>query len=294
MERVFSSFFHNKGKIGSLIEVSRPWNGIVFGLIALLGFLYFSPQMEIITVLSLFFSFIILYMAGTTLNDIFDFHIDKINMPYRPLQSGRLGKKEASIFSGSLYVIAILLSASLGFEVLIIMILLIVLTIFYSFPPIVLSRRSLVANVTLSICTILMPALGGGVLAIKSFFLPFGFWIFFISMTIMFIFITILKDFKDVEGDKKLHKKTFVISVGHKTSFSISIFGTLLFFLLVTYLFYLHILNELFYAISLIIFFSFIYLFLKYKKINDGEKLFSYSRILMLFFIILLLLFLIL
>lgn len=291
MERWFSSFLADKGKIGALFEISRPWNGIVFGLISLLGFLFFQ-QIQIVTGCLLFISFLLIYMAGTTLNDVFDFHIDKINMPYRPLQSGRIGKKGASFFSLSLYFLAIILSIFLGIMVLIVILILAVITLFYSMPPILLSRRGILGNITLSICTVLLPALGGGVLAIRSFFLPLEFWISFISITIMFTFITITKDFKDIKGDRRMNKKTFVLSVGHKKALMTSVSGTLLFYLLISYLFFLQINNIIFYALSFVILVLFISVFLKFSNLKKSEKLFSCSRGLMLLFILLLFAFL--
>ncbi len=44
--------------------------------------------------------------AGNITNDIFDYKIDKINRPKRPLPSGRVSKKAAKLYAGALFVAA--------------------------------------------------------------------------------------------------------------------------------------------------------------------------------------------
>ena len=66
----------------------------VFGLIV--GFLLVKLPLNfwILPILAVF----LISASGNIINDFFDFEIDKINKPERPLPSGRVSKKRASLF----------------------------------------------------------------------------------------------------------------------------------------------------------------------------------------------------
>lgn len=51
--------------------------------------------------------------GGNVVNDIFDYNIDKVNRPQRPLPSGRISVRNAKIYAVVLWIVAIVLALSL-------------------------------------------------------------------------------------------------------------------------------------------------------------------------------------
>lgn len=61
----------------------------------------------------IFIAILVVFMisgAGNATNDYYDYKIDKINKPKRPIPSGRIKRKNVAIYAGSLYIIANLLA----------------------------------------------------------------------------------------------------------------------------------------------------------------------------------------
>lgn len=287
MERFFSKHLGNKGKIANMLLLFRFWNGMIIGIIAILGYLLLNTTPSIFDICLLFLSFVIVYGAGTTLNDLRDYHVDKINMPYRPLQQNKISLNEAKTLMVLLYVVAFAISASSLF-LLSGVILFFIFSILYSQEPIALVRRGFLGNVTLGIVTILIPAITGSFLASKKFELNYDFIIPIISLTILFSIITILKDFKDIQGDKKNKKNTTVVLIGERKATKLTLFFTTAFFLISIYLFNKVLENVFFVLISLILlpFFIKVELLGFSGQTEKYEKMFGDVRILVLLFII--------
>lgn len=67
-------------------------------------------EAQISHLLLLIASSIFLYAAGVILNDVFDFRLDQVERPERPIPSGKISLKSASIYGASLLLIGILLA----------------------------------------------------------------------------------------------------------------------------------------------------------------------------------------
>ena len=94
------------------MELLRPVNGVmaVIGVIvgaALGGVNFLESPIQLATAAAVAF---LISGAGMTLNDYFDFEIDFINRPNRPLTSGRIIANSAITWAAILYGIAICLS----------------------------------------------------------------------------------------------------------------------------------------------------------------------------------------
>jgi 4-hydroxybenzoate polyprenyltransferase len=68
------------------------------------------PQETIIGFILLILASVCLYAGGVVLNDVFDFKTDQVERPERPIPSGVVSLKLASLLGGSLLVLGILLS----------------------------------------------------------------------------------------------------------------------------------------------------------------------------------------
>ena len=69
---------------------------------------FFSDSCKIVDVLSLVFASIFLYAGGVVLNDVFDYELDKKERPERPIPSGLIKLKNASLFGFTLLGIGII------------------------------------------------------------------------------------------------------------------------------------------------------------------------------------------
>lgn len=289
MEYTFSRVL-SRNKWLSLLQLGRPWNALLTGLLALLGILIVPQSIPSSTMaLGAFFAFFFAYMAGATLNDIFDISVDSINMPYRPLQQKIVTKKEAWLFSLIVHSVALGLSLMLDFKLFVLMIVFFVLSFFYSIPPIIFSRRSIWGQVELVVCTISLPIYSGIVLASNSFLPPVNVIPPLSTLSLFFIFLLILKDFKDILGDVIKAKGTYVSRKGETKALMVMIIGSVVFFSLTTLFFY-QIFNNLFFVLVSNIILIFL-LKTELQVISSPETGFTEARIIMLFYVLSLLAF---
>lgn len=149
--------------------------------------------------------------GGNVINDYFDYEIDKINKPKRPLPSGSLDLKRALIYSAVLYTIGIIFAIYLNVYCLILALFNVIVSIAYSWK---LKRQLVIGNVIPSWLAAssflfgglliggLMPAVL--ILSIMAFFANMG--------------REIVKDIEDVMGDSKQGSKTFANVFGNKNA----------------------------------------------------------------------------
>jgi 4-hydroxybenzoate polyprenyltransferase len=157
------------------------------------------------------------YIGGSGLNDFADYEIDMINLkddPNRPLVSEVINRKELFWISIVCIVIAILLTLLLSRQHQITLILLAVLSIGYSLPPVQISRRGALAPLLLPLGYIILPFFFGYYSVANSIEPPFVYVTF--AFYLHFIGRIILKDYRDVKGDKKHNKMTFLLRYGSK------------------------------------------------------------------------------
>lgn len=149
--------------------------------------------------------------AGMVINDYFDFEIDKINRPERPIPSGKISLQSAKIYYVSLNLIALLIVSFTNAIAFLIALISIVLIFFYSYS---FKNRGIIGNFVVAFMTGFAFIFGG---VIGENILPLVFPFFF-ALLINFA-REILKDIEDVEGDKTKNLKTFPIVYGVRKSF---------------------------------------------------------------------------
>ena len=168
----------------------------------------------------------VLNAASNALNQIYDLEIDRINKPKRPLPSGRLGMRDAWIFTWATYAIALVLawlvapagpSTALGtgrHECFWIVLIATIITFLYSVPPARTKRLGIWANVTIAIPRgVLLKVAGWS--AVKTVMAPEPWYI----GTIFGLFLVgaaTTKDFADMEGDARGGCRTLPIIYGVK------------------------------------------------------------------------------
>lgn len=162
------------------------------------------------------------FIFATIQNDIEDLEIDKINSPDKAIASGRLNVKEISDLS--IAILAILLGLSLYHfpNHLFFVIPMLGMIWFYNKRPLVLSRRPISSIMTLALIYSVFPLIYGyylnnGLKNDNYFLFLIAFWF------LVRISVAILKDYKDVKGDKIYNKKTFYLVFGNKYTIWVSV-----------------------------------------------------------------------
>jgi geranylgeranylglycerol-phosphate geranylgeranyltransferase len=198
-------------KIGGLVKLLRPINCLVMSFAIVVGALLAA---------GLNFSWINMLWGGITsftltaaamaINDYYDYGIDVINEPTRPLPSGAVSKKEALIVTGVLTVIGLAAAYIVSLYCLLFALTFWVVMAAYSTFG---KRSGLAGNFLVSAC-IAAPFLYGSLLALNTIQLN---TLLFAAMA--FLSNTgreVAKGIVDVQGDKSYGIKTMAVRFGTK------------------------------------------------------------------------------
>ncbi|MHA1680703.1 MAG: geranylgeranylglycerol-phosphate geranylgeranyltransferase [Promethearchaeota archaeon] len=230
----------NEGSSGSrnvkaYCEILRPVNCVFGGLTIVIGMLNFQDvpaaslvfsDIRMISLLLLgFLVYFITAGASNTINDYFDYEIDLINRPSRPLSRGAISRKTALNY----YIILCLISFSLSLFVGL-----------YTPNPAWIPFF----NVIFQLVGFLYAWKGkpsgfpGNIMVgiAFSFGIPFGamfitpitlipqkIWFFFTTSTLLLVSRELVKGMEDMEGDRKFNIKTVANIKGEKTTAILSI-----------------------------------------------------------------------
>ena len=204
------------------IEILRPGNAVM-GAIAIILIAIIDKTISIpiiLAMLAVFFE----TAAGNVINDYFDYKIDLINKPERPLPSGRISLKTGRNYGylqfllGTIcgFLISYLTNNWIPFAIVLISDVILYL---YAYK---LKSTPLIGNLTVGFMTGLGFVFGGFTIntpEIISISIFLGFFAF-----VMTTAREIIKDIEDVEGDKAEGAKTLPILIGTKTPAILAIF----------------------------------------------------------------------
>ncbi len=194
-------------KIQAFIEITRPVNLLItFAVVYISAIICSDNFLFTINIVLAGLSAAFVAASGNIINDYFDFEIDKINRPNRPIPSGVITRKEAVLYYLILSFVAILISYLVSFQAVSVVVLTLILLYFYSY---LLKSIPLVGNVLVAFCTAFAFIYGGIVVGnINAAFIPavFAFLINLIR--------EIIKDIEDLDGDKENNVITFPSKYG--------------------------------------------------------------------------------
>ncbi|KUH32535.1 prenyltransferase [Thermococcus celericrescens] len=92
----------------AFIEITRPHNCALAGVVGVLGSIVAVGHLPDALTTALVFLVVTLGCAGgNTINDYFDYEIDKINRPDRPLPRGAMGRRTAIYYSLLLFAVGL-------------------------------------------------------------------------------------------------------------------------------------------------------------------------------------------
>jgi 4-hydroxybenzoate polyprenyltransferase len=160
----------------------------------------------------------ILNAASNSINQFYDYDIDCINKPGRPLPSGRLPKLTAMRFGIGAYILTLILAALINIQVLVVVIITALITFLYSAPPVRFKNNPILANIAMAIPRgLLLPVVGWLVVHPNQMFDPTPWTIGFI----IFLYVTgaaSTKDFADMKGDAACGARTLPVVLGVRKS----------------------------------------------------------------------------
>ncbi|MGZ7159421.1 MAG: UbiA family prenyltransferase [Methanobacterium sp.] len=194
--------------MNAYLEILRPGNAVmaviaIFLMMIITGNFTLSPFLACIVVF-------VVTGAGNSINDYFDYKIDAINKPRRPIPSGRISRNVAGIYSLSLFVIGIIVAFYTSFLLGMIAFLSSLLMIYYAYS---LKRKLIIGNLSISFLTGLCFVFGGIAVGAIVTSIYLGFYAFLITMA-----REVVKDMEDVEGDREEEATTLPIIYGIKMS----------------------------------------------------------------------------
>lgn len=167
------------------------------------------------------------YVHAATSNDYADRRIDAINLkgaPDRPLVTKSLSLKKLWTIHVIAGILALLFSAFYGMQTVILTAIVLMLDYAYSFKPFRITDRGALAQFMLPIAYVIYPfSLGYSSIPAEATY-P---WLLVAGLYSGFIARLFLKDFRDIKGDTKFGKRTFLIRRGrNKTCVASGLFGS--------------------------------------------------------------------
>ncbi len=155
------------------------------------------------------------WASSVVMNDIYDFGIDSISNPERPLPQKIFNVKEYAELGVILFLLSLLGAITIGFPFAVLILVYTILAYFYSNPPFRLKKFPLVATLISSLALIMILFLGyilmSGDQTIHS--LP---WRITLLLLITYTISLPIKDFKDIKGDKRYGIWTIPVIFGEK------------------------------------------------------------------------------
>ena len=204
--------------MNAYLEIIRPGNAVM-AAIAVILMMFVGHYYELPIIICALIVFVCTG-AGNTINDVFDYKIDEINKPNRPIPSGRISLKNARNFSYILFGIGIVLSLICSYLVnsiwpSVIVIPAVVIMYLYARN---LKAMPLVGNITVATLTGFCFVIAGTVIACATNSLKILFISIYLGLFAVFMTLAreIVKDMEDIEGDKLEGARTFPILYGKK------------------------------------------------------------------------------
>jgi 4-hydroxybenzoate polyprenyltransferase len=164
------------------------------------------------------------YVCATSVNDIADREIDRINHPRdegRPLVTGTAEVRDLRLVFIAAGLLTLGIPLTVGPLPFGIMALSVVIGVLYSLPPVELSHRTFLAPLTLAVAYVGVPYWAGVVAVGENLGLSDV-----LPMAALYLFFAgriVLKDFRDREGDAAYGKPTFLLRHGKRATCLLSL-----------------------------------------------------------------------
>jgi 4-hydroxybenzoate polyprenyltransferase len=164
------------------------------------------------------------YVAATSVNDLADEDVDRINHPgdaARPLVTGAASRRDLRLLHLLACVVALGAAAALGWTALGVVAASLAIGVAYSLPPLRLSYRTWLAPLALAAAYVLVPYCLGAIAVARPLVaadcrLAAGLYALFLARIV-------LKDYRDREGDAAYAKPTLLLRFGTGATCTVSV-----------------------------------------------------------------------
>ncbi|MCC7553343.1 MAG: UbiA family prenyltransferase [Methanobacteriaceae archaeon] len=202
------------------INIIRPGN-VMMALVAVILMAIIANYYKIPLILGLIAVFFVM-SGGNVINDYFDYNIDLINRPDRPIPSGKITLKNARNYAYILFIIAIFIGILITYfikDLIPFLIILFSIAILYLYAY-KFKGTVLVGNFIVGLLTALCFVFSGYIIGIQLNSNEIMFISLFLGLfaLIMTMAREITKDMEDIVGDEKENIKTLPILIGLKKS----------------------------------------------------------------------------
>ena len=198
-------------ELKAFIEITRPHNCILAGIVGVLGSVVALGGIpEFRTAILIFLVVTLGCAGGNTVNDYFDYEIDKINRPERPLPRGAMERKTALRYAIALLILGLILSYMINMWAFILAVVAYGTMLLYAWK---LKPMPFVGNLTVAALTGATPlygAAGVGKLGLAGYLAICAF--------LVNVSREIMKDIEDIEGDTAKGARTLPIVWGIRRS----------------------------------------------------------------------------
>ncbi|MEM0056998.1 MAG: UbiA family prenyltransferase [Candidatus Geothermarchaeota archaeon] len=205
------------------VEIIRPINGFIIGLGVIAGmYIDVIKHPLLVDLIVGFLGGFFTCSSVMVINDIFDIEADKVNAPNRPLPSGRMSIRSATIYSCVLLFLALFLSNLLSIANLMLAALFWTMGVLYNWK---LKSKGILGNLIVSL-SVTAPFLYGNIVVNKSIsptIILFCLIAFFANMS-----REIIKAIADIRGDSLTGITTVPIKIGPQRAYLVGyFFGTI-------------------------------------------------------------------
>jgi 4-hydroxybenzoate polyprenyltransferase len=201
---------------------ARPAVLLLLALSAAVGLALAGRANDPVAVLRLAVLVAAVVVYAVSLNDLADLEIDRVNLPddeRRPLVAGTAAARDVRLMAAGAAVVTASVAATQGPVSLLLSLGGLAVASAYSLPPVRLSRRGFVAPLVLPALFVGLPFVLG-VLAGRD--LRRGDVVLLAALYLGFIGRIVLKDFRDVVGDRLFGKRTFLVRHGRRWTCALS------------------------------------------------------------------------
>jgi len=200
-----------------LITIIRPVNSAMVGFAVVVGVAVASPT-SIPTVPTLlgFLTGFLISSYSMVVNDRYDVEVDRVNSPNRPIASGRISTRAATIYAATLLTLGITSSLLISYENLLIASLFASIAWLYSYWG---KRRGLLGNFMVA-ASVAIPYIYGGVSVERAWsHLP---WFLALTSFLASTGREVVKTISDVEGDEVRGVRSIARVYGPRTAAELS------------------------------------------------------------------------
>jgi geranylgeranylglycerol-phosphate geranylgeranyltransferase len=170
-----------------------------------------SPILVIFAIIAAWF----ITGAGNTVNDYFDHETDAVNSPHRPIPSGKISRSDALIFSIIINLVGLAFAVLISTDFLIIALINTIVLAVYAWK---LKKTPFLGNVSVSYLGASAFIAAGLITGTFSQLLGSAVLLLALISFLGTLSREILKDIRDIEGDKKIKAKTLPIVWGARPS----------------------------------------------------------------------------